>query len=135
MAGAIDSEDGDPGFQIAPMVDVVFVLLLFFMAAAGLKMKEKELSISLPGPTGGPSHEIALLIGISPDGQVTLNDSVVGSTKDRGLAALKERLTAIKSFGGNDPVIVRPASQTRHERVVDVLNACSAAGVKKVTFG
>ena len=32
MGGGGVSEDGDPGFQIAPMVDVVFVLLLFFMA-------------------------------------------------------------------------------------------------------
>ena len=36
MAGSIGSDDGDIGFQIAPMVDVVFVLMLFFMACAGL---------------------------------------------------------------------------------------------------
>ena len=48
MGGGGVSEDGDPGFQIAPMVDVVFVLLLFFMASAGSQVIEKELNISLP---------------------------------------------------------------------------------------
>ena len=33
-----------------------------------------------------------------------------------------------------DPVIVRPNSQTNHERIVDVLNACAAAGIKNLTF-
>ena len=35
MGGSVGSDDGDIGFQIAPMVDVVFVLMLFFMASAG----------------------------------------------------------------------------------------------------
>ena len=48
MSGGGVSEDGDVGFQIAPMVDVVFVLLLFFMASAGSQVIETELNISLP---------------------------------------------------------------------------------------
>ena len=48
MGGSVGSEDGDIGFQIAPMVDVVFVLMLFFMASAGMQVVEKELSINLP---------------------------------------------------------------------------------------
>ena len=45
MAGKTNGEDGAFGFQIAPMVDVVFVLLLFFMACAGLSQKERFLNI------------------------------------------------------------------------------------------
>ena len=41
MAGSVGSEDGDIGFQIAPIVDVVFVLMLFFMASAGAQVVEK----------------------------------------------------------------------------------------------
>ncbi len=48
MGGSVGSEDGDIGFQIAPMVDVVFVLMLFFMASAGSQVVEKELNINLP---------------------------------------------------------------------------------------
>ncbi len=66
------SEDGDVGFQIAPMVDVVFVLLLFFMASAGSQIIEKELNISLPSGKSAsnynapPSTPIVILI--SPSG-------------------------------------------------------------------
>ena len=52
MAGSVGSEDGDIGFQIAPMVDVVFVLMLFFMASAGQQVVERELSVALPLPSG-----------------------------------------------------------------------------------
>ena len=48
MAGVSTAEEGDIGFQIAPMVDVVFVLLLFFMASAGSQIIPKELTINLP---------------------------------------------------------------------------------------
>ena len=41
---------------------------------------------------------------------------------------------AIEQFGGEDPVIIRPASETRHERIIEVLNAAAAAGVKNLTF-
>src|SRR5260370_1234921 len=54
MAGSVGSDDGDIGFQIAPMVDVVFVLMLFFMACAGSQVKEKELKIALP--SGAPQN-------------------------------------------------------------------------------
>jgi biopolymer transport protein ExbD len=54
MAGGGGSGDGDFGFQIAPMVDVVFVLLLFFMACAGTNQVEGLLKIALPSQ--GDSH-------------------------------------------------------------------------------
>ena len=58
MAGG-GGEGGDFGFQIAPMVDVVFVLLLFFMACAGQNIKEGFFQIGLtvppPAETTSPS--------------------------------------------------------------------------------
>ena len=137
MAGSAGSEDGDIGFQIAPMVDVVFVLMLFFMACAGAQVKEKELNISLP--SGATSSEkpqrTPIVIDISPEGQVSMNSQVFGAATDKGLTALREWLKgSIEQFGGEDPVIIRPASETKHERIIDVLNAAAAAGVKNLTF-
>jgi biopolymer transport protein ExbD len=40
----------------------------------------------------------------------------------------------IQKFGDKDPVILRPDPQAKHERVMDVLNAASAAGVTKLSF-
>ena len=72
MGGSVSSEDGDMGFQIAPMVDVVFVLLLFFMASAGTKVVEKELSINLSSgakASGPDAAKTPIVIEIDAVGQ------------------------------------------------------------------
>ena len=134
MASSAESQNGDPGFQIAPMVDVVFVLMLFFMASAGMQMHEKELPIRLPG--AGRSTIPAIVIGIASDGRVSINDQSYGAPDDNSLAGLRKWLTGVVAeFGIDEPVIIRPASEARHERIMQVLNAAAASGVVKVTFG
>ena len=138
MGGSVSSEDGDIGFQIAPMVDVVFVLMLFFMASVGQQVNEKELNIALPSgapATPGSTTKTPILIDISAEGQVTMNNQAFGTPADKNLTALRDWLkNAIQQFGGEDPVIIRPHPETRHERIIDVLNAASAAEVKNLSF-
>ena len=135
MAPSADTENGDPGFQIAPMVDVVFVLMLFFMASAGMKMKELELPVHLPSP-GLPDRSPPIVIVIDNDGRVSINDRTYGTAADQSLGDLRGWLTGvIAQFGISEPVIIRPASDARHERIMQVLNAASASGVAKITFG
>jgi biopolymer transport protein ExbD len=137
MSGSVDSADGEIGFQIAPMVDVVFVLMLFFMAAAGAQIKESELNIARPSGAQYPSRPMTgiLVIDISADGQVVGNGRAFGTPIDKELGGLRAWLKATQGFGDDDPIMIRPNSQTRHERIVDVLAACAAAGIKKLTFG
>src|SRR3954466_4667699 len=111
MAGSVGSEDGDMGFQIAPMVDVVFVLLLFFMASAGSQIVEKELSINLPAgkSSAGGTVTTPIIIDITPAGTVSMNNTVYGLPTNKNLTELKEWLrTTIGEFG-EDPVIIRPS--------------------------
>ena len=125
------------GFQIAPMVDVVFVLLLFFMASAGSQIVEKQLSINLPSgkSSGGTTVTTPIIIDIGADGSVSMNNTMFGNPTNKNLTELKEWLkNATGEFGKDDPVIIRPSPDTRQERVIDVLNACAAGGVKNLTF-
>ena len=138
--GGGGGEEGDFGFQIAPMVDVVFVLLLFFMALAGEKTKEGFFQIGLPTPstTTEPKPVVPIVIDIDALGNVSVNGQQMSATpKDRDLKQLQEKLTdAVKGSPENqDPVIVRPSLDARHERVVDVLNVCRLARVAKLSFG
>lgn len=136
MGGSVGSEDGDIGFQIAPMVDVVFVLMLFFMASAGSQIVEKELNMNLPAGKGSGSSAVTpIIIDIAGDGRVSMNNQSYGDANDKTLSALKDWLqNAIETFGDKDPVIIRPAPEARHERIIDVLNAASRAKVKNLTF-
>ncbi|MDD5349108.1 MAG: biopolymer transporter ExbD [Chthoniobacteraceae bacterium] len=137
---SIGNDDGDAGFQIAPMVDVVFVLMLFFMASAGSQVAERELNINLPGSKTPSTAQTdlpptPLMVDITGDGNVSVNNKAFGGPSDKEMTALREFFKeAIVQCGNKDPVIIRPESDTRHDRIMDVLNAAGAAGVKNLTF-
>ena len=137
MAGSVGSEDGDIGFQIAPMVDVVFVLMLFFMASAGSQIVEKELRVNLPsgGPSTGKEGITPIIIDISSDGAVSINTENYAAPADKDLKRLKDWLkNAVDTLGDKDPVIIRPSPDTKHGRIIDVLNAAAYAKIKNLTF-
>jgi biopolymer transport protein ExbD len=137
MAGSVGSEDGDVGFQIAPMVDVVFVLMLFFMASAGMQVVEKELSISLPSGASAASSATPptpIVVTIASDGGVQVNGTAYDPPTSTDLPLTRDHLKELMSFGTKDPVIIQPAPDVRQERIVNVLNAAAAAGVKNLSF-
>ncbi len=137
MAGSVGSEDGDVGFQIAPMVDVVFVLMLFFMASAGMQVVEKELSISLPSGASASSSETPptpIMVTIGSDGTVQVNGTAYDPPSSTDLPLTRDHLKELVSFGAKDPVIIQPAPDVRQERIVNVLNAAAAAGVRNLSF-
>ncbi len=134
---SVSQEDGDVGFQIAPMVDVVFVLMLFFMASAGAQVVELELGINLPSGAKGATDSpvVPILIDISPDGTVSRGGTMVDTPDSKDLPELTAFLrTSVEVYGGKDPVIIRPSPDVIQERVIDVLNAAAAAGVRNLTF-
>ncbi len=136
MAGSVDSSGGEIGFQIAPMVDVVFVIMLFFMANAGMQVSETELGLTLPGDSrGAPGINVPQVISIQSDGNVTLDNRVFDTPDSKNMPQLRQRLRELIDRFPETPVIIKPEPSVRHERVIDVLNAAAAAGVKNLTFG
>ena len=118
------------------MVDVVFVLMLFFMASAGSQIVEKELRVNLPsgGPPGNETH-IPIIIDISSDGAVSINTENYAAPADKDLKRLKDWLkNVVDTLGDKDPVIIRPSPDTKHGRIIDVLNAAAFAKIKNLTF-
>ncbi len=136
MGGSVESGDGDVGFQIAPMVDVVFVIMLFFMASAGMQIVETELGLSLPSGAGAPSSTVDApkSIIIQADGNVVVDGRIFDSPGDRRLPELRARLADLVARFPDTPFIISPEPSTVQERVIDVMNAAAAAGVKNLTF-
>ena len=132
MAFSVESDDGHVGFQIAPMIDVVFVLMLFFMACIKLD-PSRELSV-LP-PARGPGTITLAMVEIAADGSVLFNGESIAVPQDSRLSALRSKFHYIvEEYGDRDPVMLRPHGTVRHERVMEVLSAVQAAGVSKVAF-
>jgi biopolymer transport protein ExbD len=130
MAGSVD---GDHGFQIAPMLDILFVLLLFFMVSAGAQKHETNLTTQLPG--GQPGGDVPVNVTIDSDGQVSVNSVPTDSPENHDLPETIGRLKGIVAAHATQPVVIIPTRSTRHQRVIDVLNACAAAEVKNLAFG
>jgi biopolymer transport protein ExbD len=107
------------------------------MASAGVQVVEKELSMNLPSGARTQSDvpSTPIIVDISADGRVSVNDQSYGNKDDKTLQGLRDFFKhSIEQFGDKDPVIVRPAPETTHERVMDVLNAAAASKVSKLTF-
>ncbi len=127
--------------QMGPMIDMVFLLLVFFMVTAKPVKPEADISIGLPGQV---SQEEALdipdeqRIVILESGQVVLNDQSLGSPGDRALDelvfVLKRFKQAAERSRSEALVTLAPEDAVRHQRIVDVLNACAVAEIKGVTF-
>jgi len=131
----------DAGFQIAPMIDVVFVIMLFFMVMAGAVKVEHELKTTLPGnaetakETEMPDE---VTIGVAENRQITINEDPVGQPQDRELESLFNEMTkmaqAAKQSKTKLLITVQAEEAARYERVINVLDVLARADISNVTF-
>jgi biopolymer transport protein ExbD len=127
--------------QIAPMIDVCFLLLFFYILTSKPIQPEADINMTLPGTVAQEeSLEIPdeQRISILEDGQIVLNDLTLDEPHSRELPALLKTLTRFKeSVDANKTealITVDAADGSQHQRIVDVLNACARAGIRGVTF-
>ena len=133
--------DGNVGFQIAPMIDVVFVIMLFFMVMAGAVKVENELNTTLPG-SAETSDAVDFvdeqLITVAENNEVSLNDEPFDGASSKNLPQLTATLMRLKqsSDAAKTPLAVTIACEpaARYGRAIDVLNALAAARIDNVTF-
>ena len=135
--------------DLTPMIDVTFLLLIYFMVTTMLKQPEAELSIQLPGkPQSSDVTPMELLnVRIGEEGEVSLNGSVIEDGFDLLMPDLVANLKTQK--GMRDQLIssgakskeeaelkvqIESSTLALHQASISVLNACSSAGVDKVTF-
>jgi len=127
--------------QMGPMIDMVFLLLVFFMVTAKPIKQESDISLGLPG-TVAAEEAVDLpdeqRIRIEDDGSIVLNDSVLAPAADTNLKELVAILQRFKESSESNKsealVTLDAADGTNHQRIVDVLNACARADITGVTF-
>lgn len=139
----IEQEQLAVGFQIAPMIDVVFVIMLFFMVMVGSVKVERELKSQLPGlapPSADAPQEMPdeITVGVEESGVVTLNEEEFDTPEDKKLPNFTSTLMRLKQEADNRNakviVTIQAEEQATYERVIDVLNALAVAKVANVTF-
>lgn len=117
--------------QLAPMIDIVFLLLIFFIVTWQFTKAETELSVSVPTAQEGaePERQISeIVINILGDGTIR----VEGTTVD--LDQLQEKLSQIAKQFVNQPVRIRGDGAVEYQRIVEVIDTCQKAGIWNISF-
>lgn len=129
------------GFQIAPMIDVVFVILLFFIVQASDIQVENAHVTKLPGTVESSTETILpdeIAVRVEDDGQVYLNDDPLDGPEIKDLPEFASNLNQLReaSDASKSKVLVTIYANelARYERVIDVLDALSRAKITDVTF-
>lgn len=133
---------GEPALDIAPLIDVAFLLLIYFLVSTSLNKEETELTMALPGiasVNSGPVRVDQMRVEIRPGGVIAVNgEALDADVEDHGVPVLTERLiryAGIARVSQSDPlVVVRCDPLVEGQRFIDVLNACARAGIDNISL-
>ena len=121
----------NPGFPLTPMIDVVFLLLCFFVTSQIFAQWETEIDVALPtAATGDVPQRLPgeVIINVRADGAAVVNGQVLD---DARLRTMMDRL--VELFPGQ-PVLLRADKATAYEHVVRVLDTCRQADIWNISF-
>lgn len=120
----------DPAPNLAPMIDVILVLTIFFMCATKFSGDERQFELDLPQAGGAAVVDAARpeVVEVGADGALRLGPD------DVSLAELGTRLTAARGVQPDVAVMIRGEQAVPHGRMAEIYEACRAAGVRRVAI-
>jgi biopolymer transport protein ExbD len=122
----------DPDLNITPLIDVVFLLLIFFMVSTTFE-KESEISIELPDASGKAVKKESFTIEVSIDaqGRYFVNQRRV---KDSSIVTLKQAITQVRGKEKDPQYVISADRNTPHQAVIKAMDAARQLGLYKLTF-
>jgi biopolymer transport protein ExbD len=133
-------QDGDPEFQVAPMVDVLLVLMLFFMAITSTEVLKKNKNLELADakhakPNSDNKHQSdEITVNVDWDG---IDSKALFSMNGVDYATPDAMVGALAAQAKVNPasyVVIRADKNTEFTDISDMMSACSNAGISTVSF-
>ena len=121
-----NKRSGAPAVQMASLMDVVFLLLCFFVTSSVFSQWETEVAITLPTaksatiPGRMPGE---IILNLDADGKVSVNGHALS------LEEVTKRLTRIAENFPGQPVVIRADKTSSYEKLMSLIDACRAANV------
>ena len=127
--------DGDTGEQdnaidLTPMLDVVFIMLIFFIVTASF-VKESGFDVNRPPNTQQPPKDDEvknILVNVAADGQLFINRRPVDA------AALVPNIKRLYAENPKGAVVIQAEDDSKNERLITVMDAARKAGVYNVSI-
>ena len=119
------------GFQIAPMVDVLLVLLCFFILTWNFARKEMELSVKVPTAENGEEPVLDVnqtVLNLKADGSMVMN------TRPITYEALGVKMAELAHINPDYAIILRGDENVPYKYVARVLGVCNGAGIWNVAL-
>ncbi|MEJ6573195.1 MAG: biopolymer transporter ExbD [Akkermansiaceae bacterium] len=118
-------------FPLAPMIDVVFLLLIFFIATMQFSQSERELNVSVPVAEEGADAKQTvgeIIVNVREDGSVIVDNAEM--TQDQLFA----KLTRIAAVHKNQAIRIRGDGKVEYQKIVEVIDICQKAGIPNISF-
>ena len=118
--------------QLAPMIDILFLLLMFFIITFNAAQRETEIDIAVPAADEGKPKEGQtigeIVVNVTKDGTIVVEGEKVTD------AQLLAKLQLIASVHKDQAVILRSDENSYYKFTMNVLNTCQKAGIWNVSF-
>jgi len=124
-----------PTLDISSLIDVSFLLLIYFLVTSTLEPRESDLSMELPTDSG-PTSNIKidpLKIRLTQTGEISIADQLMAD--DRSMEAELDRYKELTDATGNKPIVIISADDdAKQQRFIDLMNALARVGITTVTL-
>ena len=120
-----------PEVQFTSMIDVVFLLLCFFITTTVFSQWEYEVDVVLPTAQSGKMPDRLpgeVIINLASDGRIVINQQVLTPVQ------LRERLASLAKFFPGQPVVLRADRQTIYKDVMGVIDICRQVDIWNISF-
>lgn len=110
-----------PGIQLAPLVDVLLLLLIFFLMTWNAARNENELDVKVPKASSAKEKSAPIgdvVVNVKSDGNVVVNRRTLSSPE------LTELLKSLVQLDADQAVVIRGDETGAYKNVVGVLNIC-----------
>ncbi|WP_420429175.1 ExbD/TolR family protein [Algiphilus sp.] len=120
---------GDSQVDLTPMLDVVFIMLIFFIVTASF-IKESGFDVNRPPPSHEPPNEDIqnILVNISDEGRLFINRRPVD------VAALTANIKRLHAENPKRAVVIQAEDDSANEHLITVMDAARRAGVYNVSI-
>ncbi len=127
----LPEEDDAPDVQMAPLIDCVFLLLIFFLVATTLKKHEPELPVDLPYSAVSimaAKDSSSLVLGLDADGRRYVNGEIVSTESLHRI--LRER----SKLGSSQKVRIDADRNVVYQDLIEIVDLCQFYGLRRISF-